>query len=126
MMSIVIAQICDIYIYFDIHMYSPCHAGHLGHLWSKHNKPSAVTTFTHRVFSVHNLLINRSKGRGSGCTTALSTMHRYVYRVYCLTPATSLCSDNTQNLNISTVEQIPRQCPHPRPKVNMLASHPTI
>ena len=31
------------------------------------------------------------KGHGSGCT-ALSGMHRYLYRVYCLTLPTSLCS----------------------------------
>ena len=31
-------------------------------------------------------LFNRSKGHGSGCTTALSGMHHYLYRVFCLTP----------------------------------------
>ena len=72
------------------------------------------------------LLFNRSKGLGSGCTTALGGMHRYHYRVYCLTPSTSLCSDNTQNLHSSMVERIPKQCRHPRPKVNVLAPHPTI
>ena len=45
-----------------------------------------------------NFLFNRSKGHGSGCTIALSGMHHYRYRVYCLTPPTSLCSDNTQYL----------------------------
>ena len=49
--------------------------------------------------TIHKLfLFTRSKGHGSGCTTALSGMHRYLYRVYCLTPPASLCSDNTQNL----------------------------
>ena len=62
-------------------------------------------------------LFTRSKGHGSGCTTALSGMHRYLYRVYCLTPPTSLCSDNTQNLHSSTVERIP---------MNVLATHPTL
>ena len=66
-------------------------------------------------------LFNRSKGHGSGCTTALSGMHRYLYRVYCLTPPTSRGSDNTQNLHSSTVERIPKY-PHPRPKVNVLAT----
>ena len=56
-----------------------------------------------------------SKGHGSGCTTALSGVYRYLYRVYCLTPPTSLCSANTQNLHSSTVERILKQCPHPRP-----------
>ena len=65
------------------------------------------------------------KGHGSGCTTALSRMHCHLYRVYCLTPPTSLCSDNTQNLHSSTVERIPK-CLHPRPKVNVLATHPTL
>ena len=48
-------------------------------------------------------------------------MHRYLDCVYCL----SLCRDNTQNLHSSTVGRIPRQCPQPRPKVNVLATHPT-
>ena len=42
--------------------------------------------------------------------------------MYCLTPPTSLCSDNTQNLHRSTVERIPRQCQHPRWKVNVLSN----
>ena len=33
---------------------------------------------------------------GSVCTTALSRVHRYLHREYCLTPPTSLCSDNIQ------------------------------
>ena len=57
------------------------------------NVASALT----RVLEL-DLLFNRSKGHGSGCTTALSGMHRYLYRVHCLTPPASLCSDNTQNL----------------------------
>ena len=44
-----------------------------------------------------------SKCHGSGCSTTLSGMHRYLYRVYCLTLPTSLSSDNTQNLHSSTV-----------------------
>ena len=36
-----------------------------------------------------------------------------------------LCSDNTPNLHRSTVEQIARQCLHPRSKVNELATHQT-
>ena len=58
------------------------------------------------------------KGHGCGCTAALSGMHRL--------PPTSLCNDNTQNLHRSTVELIPKQCPHPRSKVNVLATHPTL
>ena len=57
-------------------------------------------------------LLNRSKGHGSGCTTALNGMHCYLYSVCCQTPP-PLYSDNTQNLHRSTVELIPRQCPHP-------------
>ena len=74
----------------------------------------------------HDSKSPQSKSHGSGCTTALSRIHRYLYRVYCLTPPTSLCSDNTQNLHSSTVERIPKQCLHPRPKVNVLATHPTF
>ena len=44
------------------------------------------------------LLFNKSKGHGSGCTTALSRMHCYHYRVCMSNTATSLCSDSTQNL----------------------------
>ena len=66
------------------------------------------------------LLHNRSKGHGSGCTTALSGMHRHLNHVYCRTPPTSLCMDNTQTLHRSAVEQIPKQYPHPRSKVNLL------
>ena len=53
----------------------------------------------------HHLKINTFttldsfKGHGSGCKTALSVTHCHHYRVYCLTPPTSLCSDNTQNLH---------------------------
>ena len=52
--------------------------------------------------------------------TAISTVY------YCLKPPTSLCSDNTQNLHRPTVERIPKQCPHARPKVNVLATHKTL
>ena len=48
------------------------------------------------------------------------------YCAHCLTPPTSLYSDKTQNLHSSTVEPIPKECPHPRAKVNVLATHPTI
>ena len=34
-----------------------------------------------RLVIVYILLFNRSKGHGSGCTTALIGMHRYPYRV---------------------------------------------
>ena len=34
------------------------------------------------------LLFTRSKGHGSGCTTALSRIQRYLCRVYCVTPPT--------------------------------------
>ena len=67
-------------------------------------------------------LFNRSKGHGSGCTTALHGINR----VYCVRPPTSWCSDNTQNLHGSTVEWMPKQCPHSRPTVNVLAHHPTL
>ena len=76
-------------------------------------------------FIILSLLFNRSKSHGSG-TTALSVMQCYIYRVYCLTPPTSLCSDNVHNLHISTMERIPRQRPHPRPEVNVMATHPTL
>ena len=57
-------------------------------------------------------LFNRSKGHCSGCKTALSGMHRYLYRVYYLTPPTSLCSDNTQNpLCIEQYVQPPTNTP---------------
>ena len=62
------------------------------------------------------LLFNKGKGHGSGCITALSGVHRYLYCVYCRTPPTSLYSDNTQNLHRSTVEWISRQRHHPRSK----------
>ena len=42
------------------------------------------------------------------------------------TAPTSLRSDNTQNLHGSTVERIPKQCPYPTSKVNVLAIHQTI
>ena len=51
-----------------------------------------------------------------GCTTALRGINRYLYHVHDLTP------HNTQDLQRSTVEQIPRQRPHLRPKVAMLAT----
>ena len=72
--------------------------------------------------SLFVFLFSRIRGHGSGCTTALSGMHRYLYRVYCPTPPTSLCSDNTQNLHSPTLERISK-CPHPRPKVNALGTH---
>ena len=37
--------------------------------------------------------------------------------------APNLCSDKTQNLHRSTVKRIPRQCTHPRQKVDVLATH---
>ena len=43
-------------------------------------------------------LCKRSKGHGSGCTKTFSGMHRYLYRVYCLTPP--------------TMERISNQCLH--------------
>ena len=74
---------------------------------------------------MHHLLFTGSKGHGSGCTTAISGVHRYLYRVYCLTLPTALCSDNTQNLHSSMVVWIPK-CPHPSPKINVLATHPSL
>ena len=59
------------------------------------------------------------KGHGSGCTRAVRGMHRYLYRMHCLTPPTSMCSDNTENLHRSTVQ-------HPRPKFTVLATHQTL
>ena len=50
------------------------------------------------------LMFNGGIGHGSDCTTALSGVHRYLYRVYCPTPPTSLCSDNTQNPHRSPAE----------------------
>ena len=54
----------------------------------------------------HSMVV---EGRGSGCTTAPSEMHHYLYCVYCLTPPTSVCSNNKQNLHRSTVKRIPKQ-----------------
>ena len=71
-------------------------------------------------------LFNRSKDHGSGCATVLNIIHCSLYHVYCLTQSTSICSDNTQILHRSTVEGIPKQCPHPRPKVNVLATQRTL
>ena len=62
------------------------------------------------------LLLKRSKGYGSGCTTALSGMHRCLYHVYCLAPPTSLCSYCTQNPHRSTVEWIPKHLPTSKTK----------
>ena len=45
----------------------------------------------------------------------MAVQHSYHHCVYCRAPSTSLCSDNTQNLYRSTVEQIPK---HLRSKVN--------
>ena len=42
---------------------------------------------------------------------------------YYRTLPASLCSDNTQNLRRSTVERIPKQCPHQRSKVSVLTTH---
>ena len=69
---------------------------------------------------------NRCYGHEMGCTTALSGMHRYFYHFYCLTPPTSLCSDNTQNLHRSSVKRTPRQCPHSRLKVSVRATNQTL
>ena len=57
------------------------------------------------LLNTHVLFI-RSRGHGSGCPTALSGMPR------CLTPPTSLCRDNTRDINRSLVQLIPIQCPH--------------
>ena len=88
------------------------------------------SNYTYKV-STHILLLfnrskghNNSKGYGSGCTTARSRIQRF-FTAYCLTLPSSLCSNNTQNLR-STVDWIPRQCPDPRSKVNMLATHQTL
>ena len=67
-------------------------------------------------------LFNRNGGHGSGCTTNFRGVQRYPYCVYCLTPPTYLCRDNTHSLHRSTVEQVPQQCPHPRSTVNALAT----
>ena len=86
--------------------------------------PFVSAVYWHKNYRCETLfLFERSKGHSSGCTTALSGMRRYLFRVYCLTSPTYLCNDNT---HISMVEQIPKQCPHPRPKVNMLPTHPTL
>ena len=83
-----------------------------------------LTLHTGKYLDIIVLLFNKSKSHGSGCTTSISRMHRYLYCVYCLTPSTSLCNDNRQNLHKSTVERVPKQCPHPRPMVNVVATHP--
>ena len=79
-------------------------------------------------FCSANLKFCRSKSCAIFCTFCLlevRAMHRYLYRVYCLTPPTALCSDNTQNLHSSMVVWIPKS-PHPSPKVNVLATHPSL
>ena len=65
------------------------------------SKPILELGCLKHVLHVYKLLFNGSKGPGSGCTTALSGMHRYLYRVYRLTPPTSLCSDNTPAAQIN-------------------------
>ena len=52
----------------------------------------------------------------------------YLYRVYCLTPSTSLVQlqYTEQNLHRLAVEQIPKLSPHPRSKINVLATHQTL
>ena len=77
------------------------------------------------LYGYDYLQFNGSKRHGNGCTTVLSGMYRFLYHVYCLTPPTSLFSDNTQNLH-SSMERIPKQCPHPTPKVNVLATHQAL
>ena len=62
----------------------------------------------HSISAKNNRLFNGRKGHDSGCKTDLSGMQSYLYRVYRLTPPTSLCSGNTQNLHRSTVERIPK------------------
>ena len=54
------------------------------------------------------------------------TIHHVYFDYYLIPPTSLLCSDNTQNLRSSTVEQITKQCPRPRPKVNMQATHQTL
>ena len=71
---------------------------------------------------IRNLLFNRSIRHGSGYTTALSGMHRYLNGVYFRTPSSSLCSDNTRDLDRSTVERIPNT----KPTSNVLATHQTL
>ena len=65
---------------------------------------------------MHNQMVCNFSPSGSGSTTALSGMHRYLYHVYCLTLPTSLCSDNTQNLHSSTVERILKTVPASKTK----------
>ena len=47
-------------------------------------------------------------------------------RVYYLTLPTSLCCDDPQNLQRSSVEQIPRQFLHTKSKLNMLENIKTL
>ena len=49
-----------------------------------------------------------------------------IYAVYCQTPATSLCSDNTHIVHRSTVERIQKLRPHPRPEANALETQQTL
>ena len=73
----------------------------------QHTQPGTTTWIDkHRLYCYHILkfISNRRKGHSCGCTTALSGMHRYLYRVHCKTPPTSLCIDNTQNLHRSTMK----------------------
>ena len=88
--------------------------------------PNACEETPQLCLSVQKPLFHRSNCHGSGCTAALSAIHCFLYRVYCLTPPTSLCSDNTQNMHRSTVEWIPKQRPHPRLKGDVLATHLTL
>ena len=56
--------------------------------WSMMLRPFINLYMTFQELLIQwRLLFNRCKGHGSGCTTALCGMHRYLYRVrvYCLT-----------------------------------------
>ena len=52
-----------------------------------------IAQFGRSLADFGTFCLERSKGRGSGCTTAYSGTHRYHYRVYCRTSLTSPCSD---------------------------------
>ena len=54
-----------------------------GPLWGCCSRKGLETTLDSWILA-ENLLFTRSKGHGSGCTTAYSGMHRYLYRVYSL------------------------------------------
>ena len=68
-----------------------------------------------------NILFDRSKGHGSGCSVAVLSLP-------CVLSNTVHLLVQWQHTKPAQLngKRIPRQCPHPRPKANVLATHPTL